>query len=42
MVGWWCDSDENNDDDDDDDGNLFRSQWILHLFHNLSHQNFFL
>ena len=35
MVRWWYDGDE--DDDDDDDDNLFRNQWILHLFVNLSH-----
>ena len=41
MVRWWCDGDEDDDDDDDDDdGDLFRNQWILHLFLNLSHQNF--
>ena len=43
MVRWWCDGDEDDDDDDDDVdvGDLFRNQWILHLFLNLSHQNFF-
>ena len=41
MVRWWCDGDEDDDDDDDvDDGDLFRNQWILHLFLNLSYQYF--